>query len=195
MERSPDEDAALVRAARAGEEDAFRALFEKYKERALGVASRYARNREDALDVVQNAFIKAFKRLDDFRGESHFSHWFFRIVANAAIDAARQRKEPQASYDEARESEGVSVRDDHPERDPARAAEDSELRQAYQQALGELSPDHREVFALHITQGLQYREIAQTLDIPIGTVMSRLHYARKHLQKTLRRFLADENTR
>ena len=195
MARSPDEDQALVEAARAGEQPAYEALFKKYRDRALALAFRYTHRHEEALDVVQDAFIKAFDRLKDFRGESRFVHWLFRIVVNTAIDAGRYKPPPPVLYDESRGEEGITRGDPRPDADPARAAEHQELLEAYQQALAQLSPEHRAAFALHAVQGLPYKEIAEVLDVPLGTVMSRLHYARKHLQKILRRFRGEENER
>jgi RNA polymerase sigma-70 factor (ECF subfamily) len=186
MAESPDEDQALVQSALGGDEDAFRALFDKYKDRALAVAFRYTHDHESALDVVQDAFIKAFRKLGDFRGQSRFVHWLFRIVANAAIDFGRRKPPPTAPYDEGRESGSPPAPDDRPDADPVRRAEGKELQEAYSDALNQLSPEHKAAFALHATQGLAYREIAEVLDVPIGTVMSRLHYARKHLQEKSR---------
>ena len=189
MTQSPDDDLALVDAARAGDQDAYEGLFNKYRDRAAAIAFRYTHNREDALDVVQEAFIKAFGSLDSFRGEAKFSNWLFRIVTNKAIDMFRRRKEPHASYDETREGEGIMVADTRPYANPVRNVETQEMREAYEGAVAQLSPDHRAVFALHVSKGLRYGEIAEALGIPIGTVMSRLHYARKRLRDLLRDFM------
>ncbi len=189
MAQGPDEDLALVNAARAGEEDAFKALFEKYRDRAVALAYRYTHNREDALDVVQDAFLKVFRSLSGFKGQSRFVHWLFRIVVNRAIDVCRSREASHPTYDEAREGEGIAAPDLRPDANPLRSAARNELQEAYQNAIGELSPEHRAVISLHVSQGMRYIEIAETLDIPVGTVMSRLHYARKHLQEILKKFL------
>jgi RNA polymerase sigma-70 factor (ECF subfamily) len=188
MVQGPDEDLANVQAAQRGNLGAFEALFVKYRDRAAALAFRYTHSHEDALDVVQDAFIKVFRSLGEFRGQSRFVHWLFRIVANTAIDARRAKGSPEAVYDEARESEGVTVADPSAEADPARVAASREVQAAYQKALAELSPEHRAVFELHVTKGLSYSEIAQQVGVPIGTVMSRLFYARKQLQQKLSRF-------
>ncbi len=183
------EDAALVERARAGHTSAFAALFEKYREKLYRIAYGYVHDKEDALDIVQEAFIKAFRNLDAFAGKSSFYTWLTQIAINLAIDARRKRARkkvvPLEDFMEARERVGGATAPPPPDR----RVREMELRERYFQALEQLSEKHRTVFLLHTVEGMAYKEIAEALDISIGTVMSRLHYARKKLQELLGDYL------
>jgi RNA polymerase sigma-70 factor (ECF subfamily) len=182
------EDLALIDRALGGDSSGFAALFEKYREKIYRVVYGYVHDKDDALDVTQEAFIKAFKSLSTFERESGFYTWLTRIAINLAIDHRRKRAR----------SKVIPLEDymDPPSRpggggapDPRRRLEDRELKERYFRALEELSEKHRTVFLLHTVEDMAYKDIAEMLDISIGTVMSRLHYARKRLQELLGDYL------
>jgi RNA polymerase sigma-70 factor (ECF subfamily) len=184
------EDHELVLAARKGDRDAFRMLFERYHRRAYALALGVLRNPDDALDVVQDAFIKAHKYLDKFEGNSSFYTWLYRIVMNLAIDHIRkhQRVKP-VELDEARLDEESSDQGGLLPRilggNPGRALMDKEIRKRIDAALGELSDNHRAVLVMRELEGLSYEEMAQAMGCSKGTIMSRLFHARRNMQKRL----------
>lgn len=188
-EASRAEDAEMVRAVLAGDMLAFRGLVEKYEDRVYGMVLGMLRNREDARDVAQEAFVKAYRSLSTFRLEAGFYTWLYRIAMNLAIDHVRRKKRSGAvsSFDEA-----VAARDDmgeiaaaHHEDGPGRVVDRKELHGQILAALETLPEDQREVVLLREVDGLSYRDIADVMGVPEGTVMSRLFYARKKLQKAL----------
>jgi len=178
--QAPDE--ILVRRARERDAVAREELFQRYREDAYRVAYRLLGHEQDALDVVQEALIKAFLGLGDFDGRSGFRYWLLRIVGNTALDWGRRRKRRAVL----RIGNG---RGDLPEPafhdDPARSLHQQDLRRALDKALDHLSPKIRTTFVLFAELGLSYKEIAETQDIPIGTVMSRINAAREKLQQNL----------
>lgn len=141
------------------------------------------RNQDDAMDVVQDTFVKAHRSLARFERRASIGTWLCQIAAHQAIDLGRRRKVRRAETLE----EGL-VKGGAPGSAPAEKAQASELKAALDEALGELSEKHRMVFVLYTVKGLSYKEIASTLEISIGTVMSRLFYARKNLQRRLAEF-------
>jgi len=189
--RDPVDDRELVEAARKGDRDAFRTLFERYHRRAYALAFGVLRHQDDALDVVQDAFIKAHKYLDKFEGNSSFYTWLYRIVMNLAIDHLRKhRRHRPVELDETHLDESAASGDDallpkilgsH----PGRALVDKEIRARIDEALGELSENHRSVLVMRELEGLSYEEMAQAMGCSKGTIMSRLFHARKNMQKRL----------
>ena len=180
------DDAALVERVRAGDVAAFEPLVEKYRQRAYRLAYNVLRNSEDALDVAQEAFIKAYQALPGFRGQSAFYTWLFRIVMNVAHDKARQRGAQGRAFGTERVTEEEWERTmPDPGEEPDDAAARAEDRARITRALGALPEHHRAIIMLSDLEGLSYREIADVLNIPMGTVMSRLHNARKRLRATL----------
>jgi RNA polymerase sigma-70 factor, ECF subfamily len=178
--QTPDEQ--LVRHARAGEGSAHDELFQRYRSDAYRYAYRLLGNEQDALDVVQEAMLKAFSALRDFDGRSGFRTWLLRIVTNTALDSGRRRK---------RRIGGI-VGDFQPadlepsiDDDPARRLHQRDLRLALDRALSHLTPTLRTTFILFAELELSYKEIAETQQVPIGTVMSRIHAAREKLQAAL----------
>ena len=178
--QTPDE--ILVRRARERDAGAREELFQRYREDAYRVAYRLLGHEQDALDVVQEALIKAFLGLADFDGRSGFRYWFLRIVGNTALDWGRRRRRRTT----------VSLgngQNDLPEPafldDPARGLHQQELRRILDKALADLSPKIRSTFVLFAELDLSYKEIAETQEIPIGTVMSRINAAREKLQERL----------
>jgi RNA polymerase sigma-70 factor (ECF subfamily) len=189
--RDPVDDRELVESARKGDRDAFRTLFERYHRRAYALAFGVLRHQDDALDVVQDAFIKAHKYLDKFEGNSSFYTWLYRIVMNLAIDHLRKhRRTRPVELDEQHLEEGSSTGDDSllPKilgANPGRALLDKEIRKRIDEALGELSENHRAVLVMRELEGLSYEEMAQAMGCSKGTIMSRLFHARKNMQKRL----------
>lgn len=182
------DDHDLVDAARRGDRDAFRALFERYHRRAYALAFGVLRHQDDALDVVQDAFIKAHKYLDKFEGNSSFYTWLYRIVMNLAIDHLRKhRRVKPVELDESKLEDGG---DDAllPRilgANPGRALMDKQIRARIDQALAELSDNHRAVLVMRELEGLSYEEMAQAMECSKGTIMSRLFHARRNMQKRL----------
>lgn len=181
-----DEDREAVRRVQAGETEAFEVLVEKYKRKTFRLAYGVLRDQEEALDVAQEAFVKAFRSLPKFKGDSAFYTWLFRITMNLALDRRRQRvtraRSMGAEDVPPEEWERTAVA---PERGPDEEAAGAERRARIARALESLPAHHRSIIILSDIEGLAYREIAEVLDIPMGTVMSRLHNARKRLRDAL----------
>lgn len=180
---APTDDALLARFA-SGDRVALDELFRRYRGVAYRVAYRLLGREADALDAVQDGFVNALTHLDRFHGRSSFKTWLLRVVCNAALDLGRQRKRdervPQAPREFTPEHFGP---DDGP---PADAGlEQADLRRVIDAALSRLPVQQRQTFVLHIEGGLTYREVADALGISIGTVMSRLFYARRKLRDIL----------
>jgi RNA polymerase sigma-70 factor (ECF subfamily) len=187
--RDPVDDRELVESARQGDREAFRTLFQRYHRRAYALAFGVLRNQDDALDVVQDAFIKAHKYLDKFEGNSSFYTWLYRIVMNLAIDHLRKhRRAHPVELDEQHLDESAGGDELLPKilgANPGRALMDKEIRARIDQALGELSENHRAVLVMRELEGMSYEEMAQAMGCSKGTIMSRLFHARKNMQKRL----------
>ncbi len=181
-------DRELIEAIRAGDPTAYRGLVERYQGRVYGLMCGMVKDREEARDLTQEVFIKAYKNLDRFRLESSFYTWIYRIGMNLAIDHLRKFSKRRASeYDDgiaSRDSDG-GLAEGHTRGDPGRNLERKQLNETIMSALQKLSEDHRQVILLREIEGLSYKEIAEALEIPEGTVMSRLYYARRKLQQVL----------
>jgi RNA polymerase sigma-70 factor (ECF subfamily) len=153
------------------------------------------RDPDEARDVVQDCFIKAYRSLERFQGDSGFYTWLYRIAVNLCIDRARRhQRAPKVEFDEAvaQEEEGdVGLSPQRLGFDPARALDDREIRERVLAALAQISENHRAILVLREVDGLSYEEIAAVLDIPQGTVMSRLFHARKRMQELLRPLVED----
>ena len=186
-------DLEVIQRVRNGESEAFRLLVERYQGRAYRLALRVLRDEEAARDAVQDSFVKAFSALARFEGRSSFFTWFYRLVMNQCLDARRRDKSgrevafeegggqelvPESSLERIPEVDGVTFA-------PAANLMRKELLEHLARAVDQLPPAARETLLLREVEGLSYSEIASALDIPKGTVMSRLHYARKQLQKWL----------
>ncbi len=173
----------LVRAAAGGDESAFSELVRIYENKAYHLALRMVSNPEDAYDVAQDAFLAAWRGLPSFRGESGFSTWLYRLVSNAAIDHLRRTKHQRGNVSLDDEELNLDAPDDSPT--PQEAAEENDLKQAVAAGLRELSDDHRTVLVMREVQELSYEEIAESLQLDLGTVKSRISRARTHLRKIL----------
>ena len=182
-------DWELVQRSQAGDHEAFRELVERYQRKIAALALGMLRNREDASDVVQETFAKAYSNLDRFKGDSALYTWLYRIAFNLCVD--HQRREARHTtvpleVDDRGGSplplpEGESPRDD-----PFERTRDAEVGRRLDEAIRSLTPEHRAVILLREIEGLSYEEISHVLQVPKGTVMSRLHYARRQLQARLR---------
>ena len=186
---SKPDDAEAVRQARDGDREAFRVLVERHQGRAYRLALRVLRDEEGARDVVQDAFLKAYRSLDRFEGRSGFYTWLYRIVMNLCLDRRRRsHTRREVEWNEAAEAEAAlevpALAD--PGAAPDAALDRSQLRGLVARAIAELPDDARRTIELREIDGLSYQEIAQVLGIPKGTVMSRLHYARRRLAAALR---------
>jgi len=177
----------LVEAAARGDREARRELFERYRQAAFRVAWRITGRHEDALDVVQDGFIRAFERLEGFRGEARFKTWLLRIVSSRALDLLRARKVRLAvSLDGGRDdAEPGFAPPAAPDEPPDARCERQALSEKLRHAIEALPPDQRATFSLYAVGELTYGEIAAALGVPIGTVMSRLHHARRRLREML----------
>ena len=179
------EETELLRRARAGDRDAFGALVELHQKQVYHHALRMVGNGEDAADVAQEAFLKAWRCLPMFRGNSAFSTWLYKLTDNAALDLLRREKKRR--WDLALDglpADGLFFADDAPS--PQEALEERELKEAVADGLARLSEDHRRALVLREIDGLSYGEIAEALDIDLGTVKSRIARARMALAKILR---------
>ncbi|QEH32022.1 ECF RNA polymerase sigma factor SigE [Aquisphaera giovannonii] len=175
-------DEILVERARGRDRSACEELFLRHRTDAYRAAYRLLGNEQDALDAVQDAFIKAFLAIQDFDGRSGFRYWLLRIVANAALDAGRKRKRrPRLSIGDGT----TGLPEPAGYEDPARGLHRQDLRRALDAALGGLSVKIRTTFVLFAELGMSYKDIAEAQGIAIGTVMSRINAARTKLQQAL----------
>ena len=182
-----DPDKSLVLRSKAGDQHAFGKLVTHYYQMVYGLAFGVLNHREKARDVAQEVFLKVFRQLPGFQEQSKFKTWLYRIAVNAAIDEQRKNR-PTVSLDSTDESSDedrapVVLEDKGPS--PRELAGQSELKEHLKRALEKLSADHRAVLTLREWQGMAYEEIADILGVEIGTVMSRLFYARKKLKEIL----------
>jgi RNA polymerase sigma-70 factor, ECF subfamily len=181
-----EDDREAVRRVQAGDTEAFEPLVEKYKRKVFRLAYQVLRDQEEALDTAQEAFVKAFRALPAFKGDSAFYTWLFRITMNVALDRRRQRTTRAKSFGTEdvppEEWERTATSTDPGPEDVATSVE---RRERIRKGLDSLSEHHRAIIILSDIEGLQYREIAEVLGIPMGTVMSRLHHARKRLREVL----------
>lgn len=169
----------IIARARRGDADAFEQLVVAYRDQVFRLALRMCGNEADADEVAQEAFLSAWKALPNFRGDSRFSTWLYQLTSHAAIDLMRREKRQIAAEDIAE----VSAPDPGPS--PQQQAERSETRQAVRDAMGQLSPEYRQIVVLRFLQELSYEEIGAVLKLPPGTVKSRLNRAKAQLKDIL----------
>jgi RNA polymerase sigma-70 factor (ECF subfamily) len=178
----------LIGLARAGDRRAREELFRRHFGIAHRVAYRLLGHQHDAEDAIQDAFLKALTHLEAFDGRSGFRTWLLRIVTNAALDLGRRRRRrPWVSLDEGSSDGGKTETEARHDVDPAAGLHRADLRRLLDGALDQLSPDTRTTFVLFAEAELTYKEVAETQGVPIGTVMSRIHYARQRLQAHMER--------
>ena len=184
-------DSDIIARVLAGDKESYRLLVEKYQGRAFAIAFDILKSREDAEDVVQESFVKAFLSLKSFEGKSSFYTWFYRVLYNMTIDYTRKknrRREHPAGLerpDSISEAKGPMAQGYSVVEGPEDALQRKEQGAALSALLKDLSPEHRKVVVLREIEGMSYDDIARTLKIRKGTVMSRLFYARKRLKEAL----------
>jgi RNA polymerase sigma-70 factor (ECF subfamily) len=182
------DDRQLIERCRSGDREAFDELVRRYEKQTYNLAYRLSGNYDDASDVVVEAFVRAFQGLHTFRGDANFSTWLHRVVVNTFLDMRKRQKGRQhLSLEEQIELDGDSltrqIEDTSP--GPQELVEEKEREQVLQQAIAQLSPDRRILIVLYHFENLSYDEIAQMLNLPVGTVKSRLNRARLALREIL----------
>ena len=178
-----EQEAQIVRRVLQGDVNAFEKLVTEYEKAVYAIALRMTGNAEDAADMTQETFIKAYNSLQSFRGDSKFSVWLYRIASNVCLDFLRSRsRKPTVSLsvedDEGEETE-LDIADES--QSPEQLLERGLTRDAVRRGLEALPPDYRQILLLREIQGLSYEEIADVLQIEVGTVKSRIFRARKRL--------------
>ena len=180
-----DED--LVRAAQGGDMVAFEELVGRHRDKIYARAYSMMRNEDEAIDLSQEAWVKGWQRLQQFQGEASFVTWMTRVVINLCLDALRKQKRLRTESIEHMDSESGGVERQMPPLiiNPTEGLERQEVRQRIDQAMSQLSYAHRTVLILHEFEGLEYKEVAKRMGCSIGTIMSRLFYARRRLAALL----------
>ena len=186
-------DEQLVIRVQNGERAAFDQLYWRYKDRIIGVVYGVVHNRQDALEISQEVFLRIFKNIEKFQPNTRFFTWAYRIAYNLAVDKYRRKKTAkEVEFDNDYQKNFASAEAEIQPRldiNPEHACERTELREQLKSALDALSEKQRTIITLREIDGLSYEEIASVLDIQLGTVMSRLHYARLNLQSALKKYL------
>jgi len=177
-------DAELAEKAATGDQAAFESLMRLHEKHIYTLALRMSRNRDDALDLSQEIFLRAYRALPNFRGDSAFSTWLYRLAYNLCLDHSRKMKgrqeQPFTIPGQTEDWECPDLR-----YNPETEWEKKELRTAISNAIDQLAPDQRVIITMRELQNLSYHEIAETLSLPAGTVKSRLARARETLRETL----------
>ena len=192
-----DTDKELVRRVKKGDRDAFDLLFSRYQHKILNLVSRYLRDPQDVEDVAQEAFIKAFRALPRFRGESAFYTWLYRIAINTAKNhlVARSRRPPGTDV-EVEDAEYFDGNDALRESEsPEAALARDQLSAEIDHAIAELPDDLRSAVTLREFDGLSYEQIAEIMDCPVGTVRSRIFRARESIDKRIEPLLLQRKSR
>ena len=185
------DEQALVSACKAGDARAFKILMKRYQRRIYAVAYGFLRNQEDALDVVQESFIKVHRYIGKFEGNSGFYTWLYRITANLCIDHLRRKKRHRdvefkdGINHESTEEKAIAVQNWSANGNPSDILRRKEISSAVAESLDHLTEHHRAVIVMREFQGLSYDEMAKVMDCSKGTIMSRLHHARRNMQKLL----------
>jgi RNA polymerase sigma-70 factor (ECF subfamily) len=180
-------DEALVKAAQKGDMPAFEELVGRHRDKIYARAFSMVRNEEDAVDLSQEAWVKGWQRLNQFQGDSSFATWMTRIVINLCLDQLRRQKRVKSESIDQMEEDTGGVERQMPiiNPNPTEHLERGELRQRIDKALAQLSYEHRTVLILHEFEELEYKLIAKKMGCSIGTVMSRLFYARRKMAALL----------
>ena len=182
--RQDGDEAELIERSSKGDSEAFGVLVERYQRRVVGVALAVVHNQDDAIELAQETFVRAYENLSKFESRSSFSTWLYRIAANLAIDFWRREGRHVVLHGEDADNEISKL--PTTQGDSFKEVSRSELSARLKQALEELTPEHRAVILLREVEGMSYDEISDVLQCPRGTVMSRLHYARTHLRTILK---------
>jgi RNA polymerase sigma-70 factor (ECF subfamily) len=177
------EETKLISRCQKGDQEALKEIYDKYHRKVYRIAYGVVRQREEALDIVQEVFIKLFRSINNFKGRSHFFTYLYRMVMNTAIDHTRKMgKQPLSSLDE----EGRFQPSDELEKGPERTLLRKELKERLNWAMNKLPAEQRATLIFREVEGLSYQEMAESMGCSIGTVMSRLHYGRKKMQELLK---------
>ena len=180
------EDTLLAYKAADGFDSAFETLVRKYERLVSTCVYSVVKNPEDVADVSQDVFLKVYKSIGSFKGESEFSTWLYRIAKNTALDFVRKQKQSALSIDSSGpEGEGLELRDDNESSNPEKSALRNEKKEILLNAVNSLSDEHREIIILRDFNDYSYEEISDKLNIETGTVKSRLFRAREQLRKVL----------
>jgi RNA polymerase sigma-70 factor, ECF subfamily len=182
------EDLELIGEVLKGQTMVFGKLVQKYQDRLFNSVAYMVGNAEDARDIVQEALVQAYLNLSSFQGSSAFYTWLYRIAFNVAA-TQRRKKRPVISVERVREQAGLEPVDEHP--GPAEQVELEERSRQVRQGMAQLSEEHRVVLVLREIDGCRYEDIAEILDLPIGTIRSRLHRARLELREELKSVMID----
>jgi len=184
MAGEPTDD-ELVSRVKAGDQEAFGTLLHRYQDKVYSVVYHYVGQQEDALDLTQEAFVKAYTQLGGFRGQSSFYTWLYRIAINVSIDAVRKRATRKALSVEQAETTGLQLASSERGPDPQQALEADELSATLRVALAKLSPALKATVIMHDVEGMTHEEIGQVLGCSEGTAKSRLSRARSELRRRL----------
>lgn len=192
-----DVDQELVRLAQQGDQKAFEILVVKYQRRIARHIARYVRNASDVEELAQEVFIKAYRGLASFRGDSSFYSWLYRIATNASLNHVQRARHVVILHDDHARSEDIDFEAAVPDdgEDPERLLVAKQISQTVDEALKRLPPDLAEALLLYEVEGKPYKEIAQMLAIPIGTVRTRIFRARELIAKRLERVLGPQRDR
>lgn len=187
LDYSTATDEALVKAAQKGDMAAFEELVARHRDKIYARAFSMLRNEEDATDLSQEAWVKGWQRLVQFQGDASFATWMTRIVINLCLDQLRKQKRVKSESIDQMDAESGGVERQLPiiNPNPTEGLERGELRQRIDKALAQLSYEHRTVLILHEFEELEYKLIAKKMGCSIGTVMSRLFYARRKMAALL----------
>jgi RNA polymerase sigma-70 factor (ECF subfamily) len=190
------DDLTLVQRVRTGDQRAYKTLVERYQRKVFSVALGMLKDREEARDVAQEAFVKVYRYLDHFKGDASFYTWLYRITVNICIDVLRRRgalKGEQVEFDEQQQMDvseaNLGALGTRLGTNPQKSMLRKELAEKIQAALAEVPEKHRAILLLRELEGMSYEDLSRTLDIPKGTVMSRLFHARLKVQKVLNEYL------
>jgi len=180
------EETEMISRCQQGDQEALKEIFDKYHKKVYRIAYGVVRQREEALDIVQEVFIKLFHSIKNFKGKSHFYTYLYRMVMNTAIDHSRKTgKQIISSLDE----EGSFQPSDDLEKGPERILLQKELEERVKLAMDKLPAEQRAALIFRDVEGLSYQEMAEAMGCSIGTVMSRLHYGRKRIQELLKDYV------
>jgi len=185
-------DQELIAATVNGQTEAFDCLVLRYQDRLFNALVQILRDREEARDTVQESFVTAWRKLENFRGDSGFYSWLFRVAYNTAMSRQRKKKLSTVSNDA---ENAIPVADPHQDNRPSHQLELAERQKTVRTALNNLPEEYRTVLILKEMEDFKYEQIAQILDVPIGTIRSRIHRARHLLREGLQRLLVDYDER
>jgi RNA polymerase sigma-70 factor (ECF subfamily) len=197
QEKQPEAD--LVSRLKAGDPKAYQELMTTYERRIYSFAFGFLRDPDEAMDIVQDTFLRVFRKIETFKGDSAFTTWLYRIARNLCIDKLRRKKRaPMGEFDDQRRHEVqthdrpalVGSMDAYA---PQESSLRNELGRELMEALDSLGERHREVLLLRELEGFSYAEIAEAMDLPIGTVMSRIYHARQKVQHMLSHYVNDRS--